>query len=216
MLNDRQEFDEAKAVLERAVELDPNSDDALYLLGTAELALDNEAAAMAHFGRALAVRPDFEPCRRDLCLIHVRRGDHDAARREAALGIAADPRAAELHTIMGNLHRQAGELDLAVASFRTAQSLLPNAAHVHANLGEALQERGDLPEALACYQRALQLEPKLVEARLNMGLLLHRQGDLTGSGQDLSRCAGGCTRPHRGPQQPRVGTDGFAPSARGL
>jgi protein O-GlcNAc transferase len=179
VLNGREEFAEAKAVLQQAVELDPTNDDALYLLGTAELALDDEAAAMTSFRRALAVRPDFEPCRRDLCLILVRRGEHDAARRQAALGIEADPRAVELHTIMGDLHRQAGELDQAVASFRTAQLLLPTAAHVHASLGEALQERGNLPEALACYQRALQLDPKLAVAMLNMGLLLHRQGDLT-------------------------------------
>ena len=176
LLTERGAFDAAKDALERAAALDPTDADAQYLLGRVKLSLDDVAGAIANFDHALKVRSDFEPCRRDLCLAHVRLGDFAAANRTAALGIAIDPQAAELHQIMGNLHTHAGDLVAATLSCRTALSLSPDVAQVQANLGKALHEQGELTEAVACYRRALQLQPEFVEAQRALAVLLHKQG----------------------------------------
>ena len=180
-LYELREFADAEAMLMRALTLAPSNADALYLLGAVRLACGDPSAAIASFTRALAARPDFETCRRDLCLAHVQRGEYDAAHQVAAHGLAIDPRSGEMHQIMGNLHHHAGNLAAAIERYRIALSLLPGASPVHANLAKTLARQGDWAGAVNAYQDALRIDPTLADAHVGMGLMLHRQGDLTGA-----------------------------------
>ena len=187
VLSERGEVAAAKDALERAATLDSKDADAQYLLGRANVSLDDQASGIANFNHALEMRPDFEPCRRDLCLAHMRSGHLDAARRTAEEGIALNPQAVELYPILGHLHALAGDHAAAVESYRTTLSLTPDVAHIHANLGKALQEQGELVEAMCCYRRAIELDPASFDVWRPLAGLLHKQGDTAAAVQAYRR-----------------------------
>jgi Flp pilus assembly protein TadD len=69
-----------------------------------------------------------------------------------------------------------GDLDGAIAEFRTALRLNPNHVAAHTNLGNALVVQGDFNEALDEYRTALRLNPSHVAAHVGMGVALKRLG----------------------------------------
>ena len=79
---------------------------------------------------------------------------------------------------LGNVLKDQGKLDEAVACYRRALELKPDFAEAHNNLGNALKDQGKLDEAVACYRRALELKPDYAEAHNNLGNALKDQGKL--------------------------------------
>ena len=79
---------------------------------------------------------------------------------------------------LGNVLKEQGKLDNAVAQYHRALALKPDFAEAHNNLGNALKKQGKLNEAVAQYERALALKPDYVVARLNLGNTFREQGKL--------------------------------------
>jgi protein O-GlcNAc transferase len=66
---------------------------------------------------------------------------------------------------LGNVLKEQGKLDDAVAHYHRALGLKPGFAEAHNNLGNALKKQGKLDEAAAQYERALALKQDYVVAR---------------------------------------------------
>src|SRR6516164_5953875 len=79
---------------------------------------------------------------------------------------------------LGNVLKEQGKLDEAVAQYRQALAVNPNYVEAYNNLGNALKQQGKLDEAVAQYQRALALRPNLADAHNNLGTALAEQGKL--------------------------------------
>ena len=58
-----------------------------------------------------------------------------------------------------------GDLDGAIAEYRTALRLRPDYATAHHNLGDALRAKGDLDGAIAEYRTAVHLQPDFAETQ---------------------------------------------------
>ena len=85
---------------------------------------------------------------------------------------ASTPNFAEPHCDIGVIHRTAGRLDEASASYRKALAINPDIPEVNANLGNTLRELGRLEEAAEYYTKALKLNPDFPEALHNFGITL--------------------------------------------
>ncbi|HBH73456.1 MAG TPA: hypothetical protein DDY43_08430, partial [Synechococcales bacterium UBA10510] len=88
------------------------------------------------------------------------------------------PNYPEAHNNLGNALKEQGDLDAAIASYKTALQLKPNYPEAYNNLGITLKEQGDLAAAIASYNTALQLNSNYPEAHNNLGIALKDQGDL--------------------------------------
>lgn len=84
----------------------------------------------------------------------------------------------EVHCNLGNILRDLGQLDKAVASCRRALEIKPDLAEAHSNLGNALQDLGQLDNAVTSYRRALAIKPGLAETHSNLGNALRDLGQL--------------------------------------
>jgi tetratricopeptide (TPR) repeat protein len=71
-----------------------------------------------------------------------------------------------------------GQLDAAIAEFRTAIELFPEHAQAHNNLGVALGRHGNVDDAVSQYQQALAIDPGYTEAHVNLGVALAGRGDV--------------------------------------
>ncbi len=92
--------------------------------------------------------------------------------------ITVNPKAPSYHSNLGNVLKERGRLDEAVACYRRAIDLKLDFPEAHNNLGTALQEQRELDEAVACYRRAIDLKPDYPEAHNNLGSALKEQGRL--------------------------------------
>ena len=161
--------DHGVALLERALEVEPNDARIYAQLGNAYVHRDDAKRALAEFDRG-STRPnansDFFASYSQACLAA---GDAERAREVADRGLARWPDAADLHTARGNALSALGQTDAAIASYRRAVTLAPNVCQVHFNLGNALRQQGATEEGMAELRRALQLEPTFAKALIVLG-----------------------------------------------
>ena len=77
--------------------------------------------------------------------------------------------------------QEKGDLEGAIAEYRTALRLEPDYAPVHTNLGTALCHKGDSDGAIAEFRTALRLHPNDVLAHFNLGTCLQAKEDIDGA-----------------------------------
>ncbi|MBR8186087.1 tetratricopeptide repeat protein [Burkholderia ambifaria] len=78
----------------------------------------------------------------------------------------------------GNMLRECGRLDDAIAHYRRAVALRPDYPEAHNNLGNALRDARDPAEAMQSCSRAIELRPGYAEAYNNLGNVLQDLGEL--------------------------------------
>jgi len=98
---------------------------------------------------------------------------------EQALALA--PSSPHAHASMGTLLMEEGNMEGAIAEYRTVIRLEPDDATNHNNLGGALQTKGDLEGAIAEYRTAIRLKPDDATHHTNLGFALETKGDLEGA-----------------------------------
>ena len=78
----------------------------------------------------------------------------------------------------GNLYRNAGKLDVALACYNKTIELQPHKQEAWANLGWVLVGLGRLPDALEAYRQAIKADPTFFEASYNLAVVSRDTGDL--------------------------------------
>ncbi|CAI8732171.1 MULTISPECIES: tetratricopeptide repeat protein [Burkholderia] len=79
---------------------------------------------------------------------------------------------------LGNMLRECGRLDDAIAHYRRAVALRPDYPEAHNNLGNALRDARDPAEAMQSCSRAIELRPGYAEAYNNLGNVLQDLSEL--------------------------------------
>jgi tetratricopeptide (TPR) repeat protein len=95
--------------------------------------------------------------------------------------IALDPNFAEAHYTLGNILRDQGHLEEAIAAFGQVVALNPDSPKAFNNLGSALARNGQVEESIAAFGRAIALDPHYANALNNLGTALELAGDLAGA-----------------------------------
>ena len=125
LLLQRQAFGEAISFLHRALELDPYSWVAHFLLGQCYVGIYNWKAALGEFTISIDMGANeaqvWQRCGQ--CLLQLRRYDEAEQYLNKALGI--DPHLAATYVDVGYLHLHRGEIETAIINFNTALTLQP-------------------------------------------------------------------------------------------
>ena len=135
-------------------------------------------AAIASFGQATRVKPDFHEAFNNLGSCLLRKGELKAAIDSFRQTIRIKPAFVEAYYNLGHTLQEKGDLQAAVDSYRQLISIEPGNADDFNALGAALQLKGDLGAALESYQRALTISPDFAEACNNMGNAQLANGDI--------------------------------------
>ena len=135
-------------------------------------------AAVAHFRRALALKPAYAQAHVDLADALLSQGNLTASAARSSRRLTLSPDDADVHNSLGIVLAQQGKPDQAAARFEQALALRPNFPEAHNNLGSVLWKQGKLDEAAARYRASLALRPDYAEAHNNLGNVLREQGKL--------------------------------------
>ncbi len=168
---------EAEQVYRSFLEQQPDSMDALNLLGALLHELDRYDEALVCFERVLKLRPTAES-HNSVAIVLKAQGKYAEAVEQYRQALALKPNQPEVMSNLGNALKESGSAEEAIACYQNAIALNPHYAEAHNNLGISYKEQGKLDEAISCYQTALRLKPNYVEAHHNLGIIWRLQGKL--------------------------------------
>ncbi|KVM97758.1 tetratricopeptide repeat protein [Burkholderia stagnalis] len=171
------QYDAGIALMERSLVARP---DAAYFnnLGNMLRECGRLGDAIAHYRRAVALRPDYPEAHNNLGNALRDARDPAAAMTSCARAIELRPGYAEAYNNLGNALQDLGEHDAAAASYGKAVAHHPQYAEAYSNLGNVLRAQDKLDAAADAYRRALALQPGLHAARHGLGLVQWSQGAL--------------------------------------
>ena len=134
--------------------------------------------AIAQFGQALRLKPDFAEAHYDLGVALAQAGRVQQAISHYEQAVRIKPDFADAHNALGGALWNAGNVRDAIVQFEQALWIKPDLADAHNSLGVALEQAGRLQEAIGHYEQALRIDPDYPDAHNNLGIALMRQGRL--------------------------------------
>ena len=137
VLYEQRRWDDAEEMLGKSIERNPEDFDAHYLLGNLYRLRDERLLTIASYRKALAINPEFEECRRDLCIVLAQSGQPKEAQLVMSQGPAFGADTLNYHYFSGNLYMEMDNNAAAVASFQLAKQLKPQDVGILINLGMA-------------------------------------------------------------------------------
>ena len=178
------ELRNARAAVERALELDPNLAEAHAARGSIQMFADWDwNAAEASYQRALAVEPANISALRGSARLAADLGRYDQALQLARQAAERDPLNPRSHRLVGDIAHYANELDEALAAFQKADELNPGGPLINLSIGWVYLEQSRPLEALAAMERE-----KSPEFRLpGLALAYHALGKKKASDDALMR-----------------------------
>jgi tetratricopeptide (TPR) repeat protein len=97
-------------------------------------------------------------------------------------GLSLDPKHVHLHTNLGSLLKDIGQLDLAIQMYEQAVACDGNFDIALTNLANAVKDRGRVNDAIMYYRRAVTANPQFAEAVCGLSTALNSVCDWRGRG----------------------------------
>jgi protein O-mannosyl-transferase len=147
-----------------------------YNLGIALNDRGQTDEAMAHYRRAIELRPSYAEAHYNLGRLLAQKGQLDEAVTHYEKALEINPADAEAQNNLGVTLFANGRADEAVAHYRKALAIQPEYADASCNLANALLSNGDLDGAIAYYSACLAILPNQAETQYNLASALLRKG----------------------------------------
>lgn len=174
-------YGETIGVAQRALVVEPDCVEALFLVGMASDELGLFDAAISAYQAALHIRPGFAEAHNNLGLVYWKKGCTDEAIREYRAALRINPNCAEAHHSIGQIFLQKGYWNEAIGEYQAALRIKPGYAEAHHNLGVAYYQQGRLDSAIREFQAALRISPDDGEAHCNLGMIYWEQRQVDGA-----------------------------------
>ncbi|HVT08300.1 MAG TPA: tetratricopeptide repeat protein [Polyangia bacterium] len=163
---------------------DPGSPDAWGAhnnLGVFLLEQGQPQEALAHFTRAVELRPEYAKAQYNLGALLRETGRLDTAVEHLRRAVELQPDYVDAQNALARALAGRGDWDGAREHLERSLALDPDQAEAHNNLANVLRQKGQLELAASEYQRALAIHPDYAAAHFNLGEVLRAQGDLDGA-----------------------------------
>jgi tetratricopeptide (TPR) repeat protein len=168
-------FEEAAAVCQAVLALEPGQPQALIALGQGARRMGDRSAALAHFQAAAARVPEDFWRKLDVVeeLLALNRFEEAAAVCQAVL--ALEPGQPQALIFLGQRARRMGDRSAALAHFQAAEARVPGDIWRKLDVVEELLALERLDEAESIYREILICDPNFVAAKVGLGQLERRR-----------------------------------------
>jgi tetratricopeptide (TPR) repeat protein len=196
----RRDYAAALADFREVLRERPEYADIRHLAGLCLSFLDQPAAALEEFDRALELNPKYVEAHlnRAITLNELGRyeeakeafrlaGEYETARGGRFPG-AVSARLANAHMALADLYMEAGDPASAEAEYRRGLELRPEFLDIRNKLAQALLRRGEYAAAETELRRVLESNPNFLAARVNLGLVYFRRGDRAAAEREWRAC----------------------------
>jgi TolB-like protein/DNA-binding winged helix-turn-helix (wHTH) protein/Flp pilus assembly protein TadD len=188
-------YPQARAALQRALELDPNSGEAYATLAHIYFQYDRDwPRGEATFRRAIQLSPNYANAHQWLAMQIFWIGRTDEALREIRAARQLDPLSLAINANECLVLGGARQFDAAIAQCRRTLELDPDFAIAHFRLGQVFMLKGDHHEAVPELRRAAQLSGDCPRAVSELALALALVGDKAQAAQLLASLQAAASR----------------------
>lgn len=149
---------------------------ALFSAGHRAVGAKRYDAARSLYERAVLLEPEFAEAWHNLAILASQSGDAEGAERHARRALAADPKFADAHALLGSL-AFAESPDDALAHFGKAVEYAPQNAEWWSRLGSLHARRRDFPKAQAHFAKAVELDDTRADAYLGLAIASRNVGE---------------------------------------
>lgn len=178
-LGTKEGYEQAVALLSKALETDQNFALAHFALGISLQATNNRWKASGEFRKTIQLDGTFADAHKWLgdLLVKSPRRLYDQAIQAFQKALELSPDYAEAMVGLGDARQAKGQFDEAIGDYKRALQLEPENARVHFGLGKIYYNEKQLyHEAVAEYQQAISLDPKYLEAHMSLGEIYEEKG----------------------------------------
>jgi TolB-like protein/DNA-binding winged helix-turn-helix (wHTH) protein/Tfp pilus assembly protein PilF len=178
---------EIKALVDRAIEMDPGAGEAYISRASYEIDMNQAADADADFRKGLELAPNYGSGLRLFAYYLFDQGRIDEALAVIDRARLVDPLAAENHYFKGEvlrLARRGGEESAAL--YLQALEVAPEFYPAYTRLGQLRFQQGRLAEAIKYGEKSIAIEPKVAWTRERLVWFYVDSGDLAAA-RDVSR-----------------------------
>jgi type IV pilus assembly protein PilF len=183
------DFGQGLRFLTAAAERRPNDPKIQYMLGVGYDERGLEVDALAHYQRALQLKPDYSEVNNALGSYYARKGMNDKAEEEFKKALANPFYETPQYPLynLGLLYEQRGDTDEAMRVYSQALRLAPTYGIVYYRMGLILEKANQADKALEAYGLAIKYDPNLAQAHLRYGIMSYMTGDLDAARYSLNR-----------------------------
>ncbi|MFN2286651.1 MAG: tetratricopeptide repeat protein [Anaerolineae bacterium] len=184
------DIDKALANYTQAIALNPNDEAAASAYnnrGNTYFQLQNYAAALADYTRALELAPQNTNAYNNRGATHAAMQDYKAALADYGRAIELDPQGASAYNNRGAAYYQMQDYKAALADYGRAIELNPQYTAAYNNRGTTYEAMQDYETALADYTRAIELDPQDASTYNNRALTYAEMQDYAAALADYER-----------------------------
>lgn len=182
-------FPEGVALLEQALQYNPDSVEALGLLIGYDLDQKQPGKALARLNTQIGKRPQNSGFYDLLAQLKMQSKKTDEAIAAARKAMQLDPNDAEAIQLFARNELQTGQAANAVAAWQQWVNSHPGDASALALLGTLEESRGNRSQAEADYKKALELQPRQSLAANNLAYLMLENGENSDVAMTLAQTA---------------------------
>jgi predicted O-linked N-acetylglucosamine transferase (SPINDLY family) len=173
-------LEQAEAIYQQIVQLDPQHADALHMLGLVAAQVGNAQVAVNLIQRAIGIRSNDPAYHSNLALALQKCGQLEQAAASYRNAIALKP-SASYHGALAEVLTLLQQWEPAAAGYRAVLASEPRNAQARYGLGYVLRQQGQFDEAVRSYQQALAIAPDLAAAHNDLGAIFKQQNRLADS-----------------------------------
>lgn len=154
---DRGNFQQAIALCQEAIAVQPKRAIAYQVLGEALQGMGKLSEAEQYYKRAMSLEPEEISAYLSLGRLYVQQQQWKLAILVSQKAMKINPGVAEPHERLGDILQFHERLDGAVRYYQAALALEPSTWQIYHKLGDTFQAQGKVDEAIVAYQKATEL-----------------------------------------------------------
>lgn len=186
----RGEIDAALVDANKALELNSNYVDALFLRAALRRRKEDTAGVLADYNKIIELIPSalgVEVIYTNRSMLRLDRKDIDGALEDLNKAVSINPRVAEIYNGRAIARLQKGDLDGALADYEKAIDLKPSLPSAFMGRGYFRYQKKDFDGALSDLSKAIELKPDYADAYVDRGLVRGLRGDIPGAIADIRK-----------------------------
>lgn len=170
------QYAEARQLLDRSLELEPNNANAWSNLGMVLIKLETPEKALEAFSHCLKVAPDHPDALNNMAQALRKLGRYDQARPLLERLVKQMPRSASALYFLADVQHKSNDIAMSIKTYQQALRVDPDDRRIRLGLGDAYESTGKFKQARMQYLAVLRRDP---DSPLALARLLQlREGEL--------------------------------------
>ena len=171
------QFDQSIESFNKAVEIHPLYEEALYNLGVVQKKAGKPDDAINSYQRAIGINSQNANAHNNLGNLLTQKGHIKQSIEHLNLALKLNPKFAEAHNNLGLANMELNKLSECINNFLLAIENNPQYEGAYINLGRVYRELNEFDNELNCYKKCLKIKPNASKILVQLGRAYRNRGE---------------------------------------